>query len=168
MGVSPVFLFLCASEGIDSDMTTDNLNEALLAVRNQLSKNMAERLRRFGFGNISAFIFRRNSCGMLGHIMWELRLSSCTCGCQKVYYCHCFVQVPAKHDLWWFGKSIGRITQPTYQIIMAEKQRYFAWNYSGTRFFGRSCYCMPCPLMCALRLNYLCVTIRSCSSVIHM
>ena len=46
VGVSPGFLFRWVLEDILSDTITDDLNKSLLAISNQLNKNMAERLRR--------------------------------------------------------------------------------------------------------------------------
>ena len=103
--------------------------------------------------------------------MWGLRLNSCICECQRVCYCHSFVQLPAKHDLLWFGKSIARITQPTYWK-MAENCIIFLEIFSAL-YFRHSisdAIIMVCPVIICGSWCWIlvCVIIRGCFSIIPL
>ena len=70
-------------EGAVLDRTTDDLNKALLAIHNQINKKYSGKIALITLKkkNLLAFVFRRSSCDMPGHILCELRFNSYICEC---------------------------------------------------------------------------------------
>jgi hypothetical protein len=96
---------------------SDDLNKALVGVRNQLNKKVwREKLRRLYFCDIfSALDFRRNSCGKLAKLRGSWGPNLVTVSVRgRTYLFSLFKYLPnmISDD---FGQCIARITQPTYQ-----------------------------------------------------
>ena len=152
-------------------MTSDDLNKALAAIRNQLIKKRWWKKVRRGFFFIKYF---RHSfldailvvcpdilCGSCGSIL----LPASVRGCNTIIL---FVQLPVRNDLWWFGQNTARITQPTCQIKMAQKLGFLFLKYFQHSLFQRNYYGMPGHYAWGWGWILVCATVRGCPFVIPL